>query len=233
MLTIREFLPDLAALLPETAQLLRAANLTVDDAVRQVTLEGSRGLARRNRPDSDVDLTLIVDAALLPVREPDRAQRLRPRLGAMIPWLSLRTRFDLIRVHLALGDGGGARTLMAEARDILTLRPDMGTLVDERDELEARLAAVRGGRAGASTLTMAELRVLPLLTTHLTFREIGERLFVSQNTVKTQSISIYRKLDATSRSEAIDRAVERDPSTRYGEQPGTGEPPDDALCAGH
>ena len=32
---------------------------------------------------------------------------------------------------------------------------------------------------------------------------------------------------------AFDREVERDPSTRYGEQPGTGEPPDDALCAGH
>jgi hypothetical protein len=32
---------------------------------------------------------------------------------------------------------------------------------------------------------------------------------------------------------AIDRAVERDPATRYGEQPGTGKPPDDSLCAGH
>lgn len=55
---------------------------------------------------------------------------------------------------------------------------------------------------------MAELQILPLLTTHLTFREIGERLFISQNTVKTQAISIYRKLDATSRGEAIDRAIE-------------------------
>ena len=60
----------------------------------------------------------------------------------------------------------------------------------------------------ASTLTAAELRLLPLLTTHLSFREIAERLFLSRNTVKTQAISIYRKLDATSRSEAIERAVE-------------------------
>jgi LuxR family maltose regulon positive regulatory protein len=135
------------------------------------------------------------------------SQRVRPRLGHATPWLALRARFDLVRVHLALGDGGGARTLMAEVKDILTLRPEMGSLLAERDELVDRLAAVRGGQAGASTLTMAELRVLPLLTTHLTFREIGERLFVSQNTVKTQAISIYRKLEATSRSEAIDRAV--------------------------
>ena len=60
----------------------------------------------------------------------------------------------------------------------------------------------------ASTLTAAELRLLPLLTTHLSFREIAERLFVSRNTVKTQAISVYRKLDASSRSEAIDRAIE-------------------------
>ncbi len=85
--------------------------------------------------------------------------------------------------------------------------PDMGTLVSEASELDARLAAIRGGVAGASSLTVAELRLLPLLTTHLSFREIGERLFVSQNTVKTQAISIYRKLDATSRGEAIQRAV--------------------------
>ena len=60
----------------------------------------------------------------------------------------------------------------------------------------------------ASTLTAAELRLLPLLTTHLSFREIAERLFVSRNTVKTQAISVYRKLDASSRSEAIERAIE-------------------------
>ena len=50
--------------------------------------------------------------------------------------------------------------------------------------------------------------MLPLLTTHLSFREIGERLFVSRNTVKTEAISMYRKLGVSSRSDAIDRAVE-------------------------
>ena len=54
----------------------------------------------------------------------------------------------------------------------------------------------------------AELRLLPLLTTHLSFREIAERLFVSRNTVKTQAISVYRKLGVSSRSEAIERATE-------------------------
>jgi LuxR family maltose regulon positive regulatory protein len=59
-----------------------------------------------------------------------------------------------------------------------------------------------------SALTAAELRLLPLLSTHLSFREIGERLFVSRNTIKTQAISVYRKLGVSSRSEAIARASE-------------------------
>jgi LuxR family maltose regulon positive regulatory protein len=136
------------------------------------------------------------------------SQRLRTRLGNGIPWLAVRARLDLIRVHIAMGDGGGARTLMAEVREILAELPGLGTLSDEQAELATRLSELRGGTAGATTLTIAELRLLPLLTTHLSFREIGERLFVSHNTVKTQAISIYRKLDATSRSEAIARAVQ-------------------------
>ena len=45
--------------------------------------------------------------------------------------------------------------------------------------------------------------MLPLLSTHLSFREIGERLHVSRNTIKTQAISVYRKLGVSSRSEAV------------------------------
>ena len=58
------------------------------------------------------------------------------------------------------------------------------------------------------SLTAAELRLLPYLATHLTFREIASRLFVSRSTVKTEALSIYRKLTASSRSEAVERAVE-------------------------
>ena len=61
---------------------------------------------------------------------------------------------------------------------------------------------------GASSLTAAELRLLPLLSTHLSFREIGERLFVSSHTVKTQAYSAYRKLGVSSRSEAVARVHE-------------------------
>jgi LuxR family maltose regulon positive regulatory protein len=52
------------------------------------------------------------------------------------------------------------------------------------------------------------MRLLPLLSTHLSFREMGERLFVSSHTVKTQVYSVYRKLGVSSRSEAVARVQE-------------------------
>jgi LuxR family transcriptional regulator, maltose regulon positive regulatory protein len=136
------------------------------------------------------------------------AQRLRPLLTRALPWAAVRGRLDMAHAHLALADAPGARTLLAEIRDVLARRPDMGALVDEVVTIQRQVDTMRGEVIGASTLTTAELRLLPLLTTHLSFREIGTQLFVSHNTVKTQAISIYRKLDASSRSEAIERAVE-------------------------
>jgi LuxR family maltose regulon positive regulatory protein len=59
---------------------------------------------------------------------------------------------------------------------------------------------------GASTLTEAELRVLPFLATHLSFREIAERLFLSRHTVKSHAMAIYHKLSVTSRTDAVERA---------------------------
>ena len=59
---------------------------------------------------------------------------------------------------------------------------------------------------GSASLTLAELRILRFLPTHLSFREIGDRLHVSTNTVKSQAHAVYRKLDACSRSEAVARA---------------------------
>ena len=85
----------------------------------------------------------------------------------------------------------------------------MGSLVEDAQELRDRVAATAGSAgAWAMSLTGAELRLLPYLATHLTFPEIASRLFISRNTVKTEAVSIYRKLGASSRSQAIERAVE-------------------------
>lgn len=137
------------------------------------------------------------------------AMRMRAYLSRAIPWFGVQTRLELARAHLNLADVDGARTLLREADDVIQHRPALGTLTQQTIELRTQLKNVTSVGAGwASTLTAAELRLLPLLTTHLSFREIAERLFVSRNTVKSQAISVYRKLDASSRSEAIERAVE-------------------------
>ena len=59
---------------------------------------------------------------------------------------------------------------------------------------------------GASSLTAAELRLLPLLPTHLSLPEIGVELFLSPNTIKTHTYSIYRKLGGSSRRQAVAQA---------------------------
>jgi LuxR family maltose regulon positive regulatory protein len=48
---------------------------------------------------------------------------------------------------------------------------------------------------------------MQLLPTHLSVAEIADRLFVSRNTVKSQVISIYRKLGTSSRSGAVEAAA--------------------------
>jgi LuxR family maltose regulon positive regulatory protein len=136
------------------------------------------------------------------------AQRLRPMLTHALSWFSVQAQLELAAAHLDLGDPRGASTLYREAQEILRRRPRLGTLVARAEEIGSRIPETADASSGwAATLTSAELRLLPLLTTHLSFREIADRLFVSRNTVKTQAISIYRKLDASSRSEAIERAV--------------------------
>ena len=138
-----------------------------------------------------------------------RVHRLRPLLDHSFPWLSVGVGLELTRAHLALGEVPAARTVFAETEEVLELRPDLGSLVQEAQELRERLAATSGSAgAWAMSLTGAELRLLPYLATHLTFPEIGARLFISRNTVKSEALAIYRKLDASSRSKAIERAVE-------------------------
>jgi LuxR family transcriptional regulator, maltose regulon positive regulatory protein len=138
-----------------------------------------------------------------------RAQRLRPLLTYAIPHLAVQARIELTRAHLALADLAGARTLMREIDELLRRRPGLGTLTGEAQALRTRLSKEPSpGVPGASSLTAAELRVMPLLATHLSFSEIAAELFLSPHTVKSRMKSIYRKLAASTRNQAVTRARE-------------------------
>ena len=131
--------------------------------------------------------------------------RLRPRCTAAIPW-SAQFLCQLAHAYLAVGDAVGARAVLRQVRDIMAVTPDLGVLPERMAELGRTLDAITIGSSGASSLTVAELRLLPFLSTHLTYREIGERLYVSRNTIKTEATSLFRKLGASSRSEAVHTA---------------------------
>jgi LuxR family maltose regulon positive regulatory protein len=138
-----------------------------------------------------------------------RAQRLRPLLTYALPHFAVQARIELARVYLAIADIAGARTLMREVDGLLRRRPGLGTLVGEARELRTRLAGDRGGTMpGASALTAAELRLLPLLSTHLSLPEIAQEMFLSRNTIKSETTSIYRKLGASTRNQAVTRSRE-------------------------
>jgi LuxR family transcriptional regulator, maltose regulon positive regulatory protein len=137
-----------------------------------------------------------------------RAARLRPLLTYALPVVSVQALLELARSYIALADPGGAAAVLGQVRDILQQRPDLGLLPTLAEELQSRVAKIKAVGVGASSLTAAELRLLPLLSTHLSFPEIGERLYLSTNTVKTQAYSVYRKLGVSSRSGAVTRTHE-------------------------
>jgi LuxR family transcriptional regulator, maltose regulon positive regulatory protein len=145
-----------------------------------------------------------VDDAQGDMRE---GSRLLALLAGFSPWYEAMTRAVLARAALRLGDVVGARILLAAASRLAPRVPDATVLGTWLEAAWARadsfaVAAI----LGPSSLTTAELRVLRLLPTHLSFREIAGDLHVSANTIKTQAHAVYRKLDASSRTEAVANA---------------------------
>jgi LuxR family transcriptional regulator, maltose regulon positive regulatory protein len=137
-----------------------------------------------------------------------RATNLRPLLTSAMPHRSVQTLTEMARAYLALDDVAGARAVLRQAGEIIQQRPSLGVLPGQVGGLKRVADELGQGTVGASSLTAAELRLLPLLSTHLSLLEIGERLHLSRNTVKTHAISIYRKLGVSSRSEAMRRVRE-------------------------
>ncbi len=138
--------------------------------------------------------------------ELDLAVRGRHIATHALPVVAVQLRLRSATIACALGDPQTARLLLREIDEITRRRPGLGALVDEIPALRHLVASV-DDRAGNVALTAAELRLLPYLQTHLTFREIGEALFVSRNTVNSQAGSIYRKFGVTNRGDAVRQAM--------------------------
>jgi LuxR family maltose regulon positive regulatory protein len=79
--------------------------------------------------------------------------------------------------------------------------------VAARQAQAAQPSAFQPGHVLAEPLTAAEQRILELLPGS-TYLQMADTLYISRNTVKTHLRSIYHKLGAASRSQAIERALE-------------------------
>ncbi len=138
------------------------------------------------------------------VRCSERSGRLLGAAHGLPAWYEVETRIALARTALRLSDLLRTRRLLAEASRLLRRDASAHVLRQRLDELWAQADAVAASAIGGGwSLTTAELRVLQLLPTHLSYPDIARRLFVSPNTVKTHARAVYRKLDASSRAEAV------------------------------
>jgi LuxR family maltose regulon positive regulatory protein len=109
----------------------------------------------------------------------------------------------------ALGRRDEAAPLIDEARAVIDSCPDPRMLAEWLAALERRPVG-QGRPVGEGSengeLSERELVVLRMLVGRLTERDIGRELYLSRNTIHSHTKSIYRKLGASSRAEALDHA---------------------------
>jgi LuxR family maltose regulon positive regulatory protein len=134
------------------------------------------------------------------------ARRLTVLAGGVSPWFAVSGRLIQARTSALLGDGATARLLMDEAAEHMTPDLQASSVGEGLADTEALLTRMSGPAGTTVVLTSTELRVLQFLPSHLTLQQIGEHLFVSQATVKTHVLSIYRKFGVSSRDEAVEHA---------------------------
>lgn len=100
-----------------------------------------------------------------------------------------------------LGEARVAREYLRDAEPVIDAISDVGVMREQHAELMAQLDALQPD--ADEEFSDRELDVLAMLPSPLTTREFAEELFISRNTVKTHMRRVYRKLNASSRAEAV------------------------------
>jgi LuxR family maltose regulon positive regulatory protein len=151
------------------------------------------GAALAERGDLDRALPLV-----------ERAVELARARGHPMPIVHASIEYaTLLR---ALQRESEASKALVEARAIIDASPDPRNMA-------TRLAAVERPqrartRKPSQELSERELGILRMLTGGLSERELGRELYLSHNTIHSHTKSIYRKLEVSTRAEAIRRARE-------------------------
>jgi LuxR family maltose regulon positive regulatory protein len=120
---------------------------------------------------------------------------------------------SLARLERRLDKPADARAHAREARSVLDTCVDPGMLAEllARTERSLQLAGAPASAAALPAdvdLSERELTVLRLLATDLSQREIASELYVSFNTIKSHTRSVFRKLGVADRAAAVARGRE-------------------------
>jgi DNA-binding CsgD family transcriptional regulator len=181
----------------ESARILTGV---LEEAARRGKTPTARGAALRCRGLCEEDVHLLVDA----VEAYDAGPRVFDR-AQCLEWAAL----GLAGVE---GQRGRAVDMLTEA---LAVYEGLAAVRDAaRAEAHLRRLGVRRGRRGPRkrprtgwpSLTPSERRVAGLVVEGLSYREIGDRLFISRRTVETHVVHIFGKLGLASRRDLADDA---------------------------
>jgi len=174
--------------------------------------EGAAELVREHGTEQATGVVPLALGVSLAARgRPEEAQRLIECGTAFLAARGQPVELAMALLHqgtvlCALGERERSQTAITEARSIIGSCPDPGILT------RLLSACGRSPRADTSSgngqLTGRERRVLQLLTSDLSERDMGHELYVSHNTIHSHVRSIYRKLGVSSRAHALQRTRE-------------------------
>ena len=141
--------------------------------------------------------------------ELEHALQVRRKWPGMSPWPKLEILLRLAPVLAGLGDRRGSAGLLNEARQLLDSLPAGAEAQLARlERLQRRLVGRSRPAMSGKPLTEREREVLRMLQGTLSLRDIGRELYLSQNTIKSHTRTLYRKLDVSDRQEAVARGRE-------------------------
>lgn len=138
----------------------------------------------------------------------DHGLALRRKFPGLSPWPTMHHLLVMGRVAIISGDLPLARQLLDEAAVMIRRYPQgMAAMVARLDA--ARTGLRESSEPGFERLTAREMDILRMLAGSQSVTQIAAELYLSPNTVKTHTLSLYRKLGARSRAEAVRMGRER------------------------
>ncbi|HEY6312775.1 MAG TPA: LuxR C-terminal-related transcriptional regulator [Streptosporangiaceae bacterium] len=195
----------------EAGQLTQADELALQ--ARELVTDPSLGLngtPQRAHADLAIGAVLAAQGHLREARsELEQALEIRRKWPGLSPWPKLEILLRLAPVRAGLGDRTGSAALLNEARQLLDSLPaGADAQLARLERLQRRLVGRSRPVASGEPLTERETDVLRMLQGTLSLRDIGRELYLSPNTIKTHTRTLYRKLEVSDRQDAVTRGRE-------------------------